>query len=80
MSSGTFFKVDKDSVPENGQILFRYLPVHFVDNPDDTGNGKLRKCHHFYPVYAVLKPHAVDFFYHGPDKECQSDENTDDHH
>ncbi len=62
MIAGTFFKVDRDSIPEKGQVLFRYLRVSWKDKAKNTDDE------HHYPVYAVLTVHAIDFYYHGPDK------------
>ena len=59
MIQGTFFKVDKDSIQEEGQVIYRYLPVC------RTEIDKLKKYHHF-PVYVVIRPSAIDFYYHGP--------------
>ncbi len=77
MIQGAFFKVDKDSVQEEGQVIFRYLPVYRTEIDES-------KTHHYYPVYAVLKSHAIDFYYHGPDvgndENEDSKENIDHHH
>lgn len=71
MVQGTFFKVDTDSLLGEGQVVFRYLPV--CRRPHDES-----KKHHHFPVYAVLKPFSIDFYYHGPDIE--KDANKEDIH
>lgn len=58
MIQGQFFKVDENSNYQNGQIVFRYLPVAWK-NESKQMNEPL------YPVYLVLNPYAVDFYYHG---------------
>jgi len=58
MIQGRFFKVDENSNYQNGQIVFRYLPVKWK-NESKQMNEPL------YPVYLVLNPYAVNFYYHG---------------
>jgi hypothetical protein len=62
MIYGHFFKLDRDSVLSNGQVMFRYLPVRCKpDKKDDE--------YPYYPVYAVLGRYAIDFFYHAKDQK-----------
>ena len=75
MIYGHFFKLDRDSLLSSGQIIFRYLPVRY--EPDKGKDG-----YPYYPVYAVLGRHAIDFFYHGKDQKKDSKNNSknDRHH
>ena len=61
MIEGEFFRLDRDSRQDEGQVLFRYLHVKIRDK----GAHKDKDCAP-YPVYLALKPHAIDFYYHGP--------------
>lgn len=65
MQQGNFFKLDENSKLNQGQVIFRYLPV--------TDKNKT-----FFPVYAALKPYSIDFYYHSIDK--QKDNNKQEKH
>lgn len=60
MIYGHFFKLDRDSILSNEQVIFRYLPVRCKS---DKGKDE----YPYYPVYAVLGRYTIDFFYHGKD-------------
>ena len=74
MIQGRYFKVDEHSNYQKGQIIFRYLPVMLNEK-----NGKMDKP--LYPVYLVLNPYAVNFYYHGLpfDENREKDKNDKTH-
>ena len=51
MQFGRFFSIDKNSIVEEGKIVFRYLRVVSERNP-------------ILPIYLSLKPNSIDFYYH----------------
>ncbi len=51
---GRFFCIDKSSLQDEGQVIFRYLPVCDYSDAENR-----------HPVYLTIKPYAVDFFFHG---------------
>lgn len=59
MTQGVFFKIDRDSDFEKGQIIFRYTAVEYKNLSDDSDLG--------FPIYLVLNKYSVDVFSHGPD-------------
>lgn len=63
MQEGHFFKLDRDSLPHEGQVIFRYLPVQREKDSE--------KSLPYYPVYLVLKPHALEFYYNGTAQESK---------
>lgn len=79
---GKFFLVDKHSKFVNGQILFRYIPISKEKQTETKKTNSLDETELFpkYPIYLVIKPFAIDFFFHRPDKkQNECDILTDQH-
>jgi len=64
MQQGNFFKLDENSKLNQGQVIFRYLPV--------TDKNKT-----YFPIYAALKPYSIDFYYHSIDERLDKNDEED---
>lgn len=73
MQQGTFFKLDSNSKLNQGQVIFRYLPVYYKNKKDRSEN----KNKISFPIYIALKPYSIDFYYHSIDKILDNDDEED---
>ena len=62
MRQGNFFILDENSSLEEGQVIFRYLPVT---------DGS------YFPIYLAIKPYSIDFYYHSRDNDKNKDDSID---
>lgn len=69
MQEGYFFRLDNNSLHDEGAVSFRYLPVR-IRNTEQQNSMMLSIPE--YPVYVVLKFSAIEFYYNGTDSETEN--------